>query len=105
MTPIKKLNVLFFIITSLGVILLIGAWYNNYQFSNNPLSKEIQKKILQKENEIKKQIKKHYNREINIPIIISDKMNSKLFGAAIFDDKSNKIEIYLNKKRFKFSWV
>jgi len=79
------------------------SWYGSYSFDKNPLSNNIQEQISKKVFEIRMLIKKHYNVNINIPIIITNKMNSKLFGIATFDTSTNTIKIYLNKKRFKES--
>lgn len=87
----------------MGIVLLIYSWYSSYQFDNNPISKDIQDKIAKKEYEILRLIKKHYNVNLKVPLTITNKMNSKLFGMAIFDTKTNSIKIYLNKKRFKES--
>ena len=87
----------------MGIILLIYSWYNTYQFDNNPISKDIQDKVAKKEYEILRLIKKKYNVNLNVPLEITNKMNSKLFGMALFDTRTNSIKIYLNKKRFKES--
>jgi len=87
----------------ISLLLFAYSWYGSYKFDNNPLSKNIRQQIAKKEFEIKILIKKHYKIDIDIPIIVTDKMNSKLFGMATFDTSTNKIKIYLNKKRFKES--
>jgi len=103
MTFVKQLNRLFLFITTAAIILLIYSWYNSYQFDNNPLSYELRNNLAQKEHGIKKLIKKHYKIDLNIPLIVTNKMNSKQFGMATYDTRTNQIQIYLNKKRFKES--
>ncbi len=98
---IKKLQILFLVITVCAVIILGYNWYINYQFNNNPLSKEIMQRIYQKELHLKQQAKIHYNINTTIPILISNKMPSRLFGAATTNGK--KTIVYLNKKRFQES--
>ena len=98
----QKLRLYFMIITLSSLVLLLFSWYNSYQFDSNPLSNDIKAKIDKKEKEIIALIGKHYGFYFNVPIIISDKLNSNLYGAAIYDDK-HQIKIVLNKKRFKES--
>jgi len=76
--------------------------YFSYQFDNNPISSSIKKKIEIKENELQYLALKHYNIKMKIPIIITDKIDSKLFGLASLD-LNNNVKIYLNKKRMKES--
>jgi|GEM_PF-384854 len=103
MTFSKTLYGIFFSITLISVLLLLFSWYKNYQFDNNPISNEIQKKVQEKKIQMIKLIRRHYNIYVNIPILITDKMNSKLFGMTVYDNKDSSIKIYLNKKRFKES--
>jgi predicted SprT family Zn-dependent metalloprotease len=103
MTFTKKLNLLFLTIIIVCVILLMLSWYKGYEFDNNPLSQDIQKEITKKEYEIRRLIKEKYNVNMNIPLVVTDKMNGKLFGMATFDTQTNIIQIFLNKKRFKES--
>lgn len=99
---IKRLNLLFLLTTVFGSLFLIYTWYDNYQFKNNPLDEKILNKIKQKEQELQNLALIKYGVKRKIPIKISDKMPSKLFGAATTDRKGN-IAIFLNKKRFKES--
>jgi len=94
---------IFSIITIGSLILLIYSWYKDYQFDNNPLSKDISQKIAAKKFEIKRLIKNKYQTNIEFDLIVTNKMNSNLFGLASYDVNTNEIKIYLNKKRFKES--
>jgi len=99
---IKNIKVLFLIITILSLIFLIYSWYKNYQFKNHPLKKEILSLINRKHKDLEILAYKKYNIEKKIPVIISDKMPSKLFGVATYS-KNGQIKIFLNKNRFQES--
>lgn len=103
MTFIKKLKFLFLFITVVAAVLLIFSWYKDYQFDHNPLTESLRQKIIKKESELLTLIKINYGININIPLIITNKMNKNLFGMATFDTNTQKIRILLNKKRFKES--
>jgi hypothetical protein len=99
---LKKLKLFFLIITILGSIFLIYNWYENYQFKNNPLNLDIQIKIIEKQRYLEVLTYKKFNIKRKIPVIISDKMPAKLFGAATYNT-NKEIKIFLNKKRFQES--
>lgn len=99
---IKKLKLFFLIITVLGTFILLWSWIDSYKFKNNPLDKKITYQIEQKQNYLQSLSYKKFKIDRKFPVIISDKMPSKLFGAATLDEQG-KIKIYLNKKRFKES--
>jgi len=79
------------------------SWYKSHKFDTNPLSKDIKSKVNNKKNRVLRIIKNEYNLNFNTPLLITDKMNSKLFGMTTYDTQTNVIKIYLNKKRFKES--
>ena len=97
----KKLYMIFFIITLISLLLLFYTWYKDYKFDNSPVSDEIKKRVTVKKQRILKIIHNKYKINFNIPLRISEKMDSRLFGATVYDSKTKKIEVYLNKKRFK----
>ncbi len=99
----KKLNTIFLTITLFSLVLLLYSWYNNREFDNNPISQDIKQMVATKKFEMLKTIKYKYKIDFKVPLIITDKMNSKLFGLTTFDTKTQKIKVYLNKKRFKES--
>lgn len=96
---LNKLKQLFLIVTIISSLILVYNWYKTFEFKNNPLSKDIKKQIFLKQKELEFLTKKKFGISKKIPIRISDKMPSKLFGAATFS-KDEKITIYLNKNRF-----
>lgn len=96
----KKLKIIFLFFTIFATIVLILNLYSSYKFDNNPISNEIKFKITQKKIEIVKLVKLHYYINFNVPIIITDKMDSSLYGLTYYDGK-RKIQIFLNKKRLK----
>lgn len=99
---IKKLKLYFLIIIVSGTIFLGYSFYKNYQFKMNQLSPTILKEIDDKQQILRSLAFYKYRIKDKIPIIISDKLPSKLFGLTTLDEKQN-IKIYLNKKRFKES--
>lgn len=99
---LKKLNLFFLTITILGSAFLLFSWYENYQFKNNPLDKNITEQVYKKHKYLEKLTYQKFGIKRKIPVKISDKMPSSLFGAATFS-KDGKIEIFLNKKRFQES--
>ncbi len=92
---------IFTILTTISIIALIYILYTNHQFKNNNLPKDILIKVKQKEYHLRKLIIQKYNKNINIPVIISSKIQDNLFGLAVYD--SGNIKIILNKNRFQES--
>ncbi|MFA7084356.1 MAG: SprT-like domain-containing protein [Arcobacteraceae bacterium] len=99
---IQKLYKFFFFLVLISIVLLVYNGYKDYEFDNNPLSQKIEKQIFEKQQHTRQLLQHHYGFDLNVPIVVSDKLPSKLFGAAVFTNES-KIIIYLNKKRFKES--
>ncbi len=99
---LQKLKTFFLALTILATLFLIYNWYENFQFKNNPLSSSIKEQINTKHRYLESLAYKRFNIKRKIPIIISEKMPSKLFGAASLS-KSGKIIIYLNKNHFQES--
>lgn len=99
---IQRLYRFFFVCVIIGILLLIYNWYKNYEFDNNPLSKELEQKIFEKKQQTRQLLKQNFGFDLNVPILVSDKLPSSLYGAALFT-QDEKIIIYLNKKRFKES--
>lgn len=91
----------FGLLTIVSLILLITVIYEDKQFKNNPLSKDILTQLKSKELQIRQKILQKYNLNVKIPILISDKLPNKLFGLAQYDQ--NMIKIVLNKNRFQES--
>lgn len=99
---LKKLKLFFLLTTILASIFLVSSWYKTYQFENNPLSEKVLKKIDIKKHELQVLALQKFGINKNIPVLVSNKMPSSLYGAATYS-KENNIIIYLNKKRFKES--
>lgn len=97
-----KLQKLFLYITISATALLVYLWFQDYSFTNNPLSNKYQQRILQKEAQLKYLSYKHFKIKADFPIIISEKMNANRFGMATYS-RDGKIAIHLNKKRFQES--
>lgn len=88
--------------TVISSLFLVYNWYESYEFKNNPLDENIRKKIYFKHQELEQLTYKKFNIKRKIPVKISDKMPSKLFGAATYS-KNGQITIFLNKNHFKES--
>ncbi|MBT3281022.1 MAG: hypothetical protein HOF69_03915 [Campylobacteraceae bacterium] len=97
----KLIFKIFTIVIVLSIVLLGYISYNNNQFDGENLPIQIQTKLKEKEYHIRKLIIEKYNMDINIPIIISNKIPDNLFGLASYDN--NHIKIILNKNRFQES--
>jgi len=97
-----KLQKLFLLITISASALLVYIWYQDYNFTKNPLEQKFQLQIYEKQQRLKSLAFKHYGITRSFHIIISDKMNANRFGMAVYDVNSQ-ISIHLNKKRFKES--
>lgn len=95
----NKIFKIFFLLTLLCFAFFLYLFYQDQQFKNNPLPKEILTKLENKNKSIKHTIKEKYHIEFNIPIIISDKLPNNLYGLASY--KNGEIKIQLNKKRFQ----
>ncbi|MBL6969860.1 MAG: SprT-like domain-containing protein [Campylobacterales bacterium] len=97
----KNIFRIFTAVVAISMVLLMVISYNNSKYDGKELPLEIQTKLKQKEYHIQKLIVQKYNKNINIPIIISDKIKDNLFGLAVYDQ--NSIKIILNKNRFQES--
>ena len=97
---IQQLRKFFLIVVIFASISLTYLWYDDYSFASNPLSKNIQNKIYKKHQELKYLTYKYFKIKRTFPIIVSDELDSSKFGMAIYS-KDRRINIYLNKSRFK----
>lgn len=98
---IKKLERSFIIVIAAALLFLVKSNYDNYKFDHEPVSKEIKQRIEKKEKEILTNMQKNYGFAYKVPIIITDKIPSKLYGLTSF--KNGIVKIYLNKKVMKES--
>jgi len=98
---VKSIYKIFAIITIVSAILLTYILYTNKQFKNNDLPIQTLTKLKQKEYHLRKLIIQKYNMKVNIPVIISDKLQNRLYGLAAFNDGD--IKIILNKNMFQES--
>ena len=99
---IIQLKKIFIIIILLSSSFLFYSLYKNYKFNNNVLNEKIINQIKTKELHLKKLILQKFNLHVDFPIIISNNLNSNLFGLASYGENED-IKIVLNKKRFKES--
>lgn len=99
---IKKIQVIFLIVSLLAVIVLLRNWYNTYNFKNNPISQEYQDAIALEEQRVLNNMVKSFGYKYKVPIIITDKIPGKVYGVTSLDNDGN-IKIYLNKKVMKES--
>ena len=99
---IHKLQYAFLIVIFIAISVIAMNWYDDYRFEHNPVSESIKARIALKEEEIVGRIRHHYGIEFQAPIIITDKIPSRLYGLAAYDGQRD-IRIFLNKKRMKES--
>jgi predicted SprT family Zn-dependent metalloprotease len=96
---IEKLKTYFIIISIFSIIIISYNIYKDYIFDTHSLSKDIIKQIKNKKINIMYKIQQKYNKIFDVPIIFSSKINNNLYGLTTY--QNNKIQIILNKKRFK----
>lgn len=94
---IKKLEIFFISMMIISVLVLLTNWYNNYVFKNTPISQDIVKLIESKEQEVLINMQKNYGFTYKFPLIITDKIQSRLYGVTSYE-RGGEIKIYLNKK-------
>lgn len=99
---IHKLYYFFFSLVIVSVLLLAYNWHKDYEFDTNPLSQELTQQIFEKKQQTRQLLRDNFGFDLDVPLIVSEKLPSSLFGAAVFT-QDEKIIIYLNKKRFKES--
>lgn len=99
---IHKLYRFFFALVIVSVLLLAYNWHKDYEFDTNPLSQKLEKQIFEKKQQTRQLLRANFGFDLDVPLIVSEKLPSSLFGAAVFT-QDEKIIIYLNKKRFKES--
>ncbi|RXK07043.1 SprT-like domain-containing protein [Halarcobacter bivalviorum] len=99
---LQRLKLFFILLTIISASLLIYFWYDNYKFKTSDLDENTKIKIYEKTIYLQKLAYSKFAITKNIPIKISDKMPSNLFGAATLS-QDGKIVVFLNKKRFKES--
>ncbi len=99
---IHKLYYFFLSLVIASGLLLVYNWYKSYEFDNNPLSQELTQQIFEKKQQTRQLLRANFGFDLDVPLIVSEKLPSSLFGAAVFT-QDEKIIIYLNKKRFKES--
>lgn len=99
---IHKLYYFFFALVIVSVLLLAYNWHKDYEFDTNPLSQELTQQIFEKKQQTRQLLRANFGFDLDVPLIVSEKLPSSLFGAAVFT-QDEKIIIYLNKKRFKES--
>jgi hypothetical protein len=97
---LKDLQKVFILIVITSSILLVYIWYEDYNFSKNPLDRKYLTQIERKHLELRFLAKKHFNITRVFPIIVSDELKSKNFGMTTYNQNGT-IKIYLNKNRFK----
>ncbi len=97
----KKLEISFVILILTALSYLLFSWYESNTFKTNPLSESVQKEIDERKEQVVSLIRKKYNLHTEIPLIVSDKFSSRLYGLTSYKD--GEIRVYLNKKRFKES--
>ncbi len=97
----KKLEVSFVVLILAGVGYLSYSWYESNRFKSNPLSDSVQKEIEDRKEQVLSLVRNKYDLHTPIPLIVSDKFSSRLYGLTSYKD--GEIRVYLNKKRFKES--
>ena len=98
---LKRLEIAFIGMIVLAALYLFKSNYDDYMFDKTPVSDEMKQRLYNKEQEILQNMKHHYGFEFEVPVIITDKLPTKLYGVTSYKDGS--IRIFLNKKIMKES--
>jgi len=98
---VKKLEKFFILAIFIPIIYMGNSWYQKQSFKNSPLSEKTQKRISQRENQVRFLMQEQFDFRGNIPLIVSDEFDSRLYGLTSYKD--GEIKVYLNKKRFRES--
>jgi uncharacterized protein YjaZ len=75
--------------------------YSDYRFKNSELSERVKERIYSKEREVIERIKREFGIDFDVPLLITDKIPSKIFGLTSY--RGGKITIYINRSRLKES--
>jgi len=98
----KKIQIIFFVISIIALIILFRNMYFSYSFKNNPLSDEYKILIIDEEQRVLKNMRKNLGYSYKFPIIITDKIPGKIYGLTSLEEDGS-IKIYLNKKAMRES--
>lgn len=96
------MEALFALITLAALAGLAINWYGGYRFDNNPLPEAITLQIAEKERQIIALVRQRYAMEFDVPVVVSDKIDTRLYGLAAYAP-DGRITVVLNKKRMKES--
>lgn len=102
----KKLAYFFLLFSFLALLYLAHNLYSSYMFKNSELPLDMQNTLHNKEQEILINMQRNFGFVKEFPLVVSDKIPSKLYGVTTMD-QSGKIVIYLNKKVMQesFSYI
>lgn len=92
----KKLEIIFISVILISLIFLGNNFYKNYTFKHNDIPKKYQEMISLKEKEVLSNMQKEFGFNFEVPLIITDKFQGRLYGLTSY--KNGEIKIYLNKK-------
>lgn len=99
---IKQLKIIFASMAIVGLISVGYTLYRDYRFEQNPLPEHLKQKLAVKEQEIIARIKQHYGIDFDVPVLVSEKMPSNMYGVATKNQAF--IRVILNKNRMKESF-
>ena len=91
----KKLEIIFASTILIALLILGVNFYKSYSFKHNDIPQEYKKRIAQKEQEILSLIRAKYGINLNVPLIVTDQFQGRLYGLTSYEN--GEIKIYLNK--------
>ncbi|QOY53829.1 SprT-like domain-containing protein [Candidatus Sulfurimonas marisnigri] len=91
----KKLEFTFIIVIALALSILGFNFYSDYSFKNNDISDGFKERIKHKEEEVLQHMKKNFGHVYKFQLIVTDKLQGKLYGLTSYNN--GEIKIYLNK--------
>jgi predicted SprT family Zn-dependent metalloprotease len=92
----KRLEIFFILTVVIALLYLVSNIYAGLSFKNNDISDRYKQRISNKEQEVLSSMQRNFGRTLNIPLIVTDKLQGRLYGLTSYN--KGKIKIFLNKK-------
>ncbi len=101
----KPLEVTFLFIIMFFSSILVYNYYKTYSFKNNPLPPSYQLSIKNKEQEVLKNMQQQYGFVYRFPLIVTDKLQGKLYGVTAYENGQIVIYLYKNVMLESFDYI
>jgi SprT protein len=91
----KKLEQGFIAAIFFGIAILGLNSYKDYTFKNNDIPESYKQRIQAKEQDVLEHMQKNFGFLFQVPLIVTDKIQGRLYGLTAYENGN--IKIYLNK--------